>query len=202
MSDTKEKILITALRLFSSDGFEAVSVSDIAGELGITKGALYKHYKNKREIFESIVKRMCESDSERSQNYSVPKEDFDKSPAGYDSVSIESIKGFTVAQYIYWTEDEFASYFRRMLTLEQYRSPEMAELYGKCITSGPVAYLEDIFRGMTERGILKKADPHLLATEYYAPLFLLINMAESQSKSDALNTLNDFINKFFDQNKI
>lgn len=89
-----------------------------------------------------------------------------------------------------------------MLTLEQYRSPEMAELYGKCITSGPVAYLEDIFRGMTERGILKKADPHLLATEYYAPLFLLINMAESQSKSDALNTLNDFINKFFDQNKI
>ena len=50
MSDTKEKILITALRLFSSDGLEAVSVSDIAGELGITKGALYKHYKNKRDI--------------------------------------------------------------------------------------------------------------------------------------------------------
>lgn len=202
MSDTKEKILITALRLFSYNGFEAVSVSDIAGELGVTKGALYKHYKSKRDIFESIVKRMCESDSERSQKYSVPKEDFDKSPAGYDSVSVESVKDFTVAQYVYWREDEFASYFRRMLTLEQYRSPEMAELYKKCMTSGPVAYLEDIFRGMTERGVLKKADPRLLATEYYAPLFLLINMAEGQSKNEALNILNDFINNFFNQNKI
>ena len=49
MSDTKEKILFTALRLFARDGYEAVSVSAIAGELGMTKGALYKHYKNKRD---------------------------------------------------------------------------------------------------------------------------------------------------------
>lgn len=45
MSDTKEKIMMTALRLFAKDGYEAVSVSRIAGELGMTKGALYKHYK-------------------------------------------------------------------------------------------------------------------------------------------------------------
>lgn len=39
--NTKEKILVTALRLFAVYGYEAVSVSQIAGELGITKGALY-----------------------------------------------------------------------------------------------------------------------------------------------------------------
>ena len=43
MTDTKEKILETALKLFAKDGYEAVSVSDIEDELGITKGALYKH---------------------------------------------------------------------------------------------------------------------------------------------------------------
>lgn len=37
MSKTKEKILLTALRLFAQDGYEAVSMSKIAGELGITK---------------------------------------------------------------------------------------------------------------------------------------------------------------------
>lgn len=42
MSDTKETILQTALRLFARDGYEAVSVSRIAAELSITKGALYK----------------------------------------------------------------------------------------------------------------------------------------------------------------
>ena len=50
MTDTKEKILTASLKLFSKRGYEAVSVSEIAGELGITKGALYRHYKNKREI--------------------------------------------------------------------------------------------------------------------------------------------------------
>ena len=37
MSETKENILNVALKLFAHDGYEAVSVSTIAGELGITK---------------------------------------------------------------------------------------------------------------------------------------------------------------------
>lgn len=62
--NTKEKILVTALRLFAVYGYEAVSVSQIAGELGITKGALYKHYKNmitkgKREKeISKLIKKM------------------------------------------------------------------------------------------------------------------------------------------------
>ena len=55
---TKENILIVALHLFARDGYEAVYVSQIAGELGMTKGALYRHYESKRDIFEHIVKRM------------------------------------------------------------------------------------------------------------------------------------------------
>ena len=55
---TKEDILIVALHLFARDGYEAVSISQIAGELGMTKGALYRHYESKRDIFEHIVKRI------------------------------------------------------------------------------------------------------------------------------------------------
>lgn len=44
MSDTRENILTTALELFAKDGYEAVSVSMIAGKLGMTKGALYQQY--------------------------------------------------------------------------------------------------------------------------------------------------------------
>ena len=47
-----------ALHLFARDGYEAVSVSQIAGELDMTKGALYRHYKSKRDIFDCIVQRM------------------------------------------------------------------------------------------------------------------------------------------------
>jgi len=81
MAATKENILHTALRLFARDGYEAASVSDIAGELGMTKGALYKHYKNKRDIFDSIVERIYQMDVERAKKYEVPEETFDKSPS-------------------------------------------------------------------------------------------------------------------------
>ena len=50
MCTTKEKILLTSLKLFAQDGYEAVSISKISGELGMAKSALYKHYKNKRDI--------------------------------------------------------------------------------------------------------------------------------------------------------
>ena len=47
MGSTKEDIMAVALHLFAQNGYEAVSVSQIAGALGMTKGALYRHYENK-----------------------------------------------------------------------------------------------------------------------------------------------------------
>lgn len=201
MSDTKEKILLTALRLFARDGYEAVSVSAIAGELGMTKGALYKHYKNKRDIFDHIVARMFQVDAERSRQYEVPEEQFDRSPSAYEQVTLENIRRFTLAQFVFWTEDEFASDFRRMLTLEQYRSAEMAELYSSCLVAGPVAYMEDIFREMISSGILNDADPKQLALAFYAPLFLLINMWDQAGDRAALAAmLDDHIARFIQLN--
>ena len=171
MNQTKEKIMQTALRLFARDGYEAVPVSAIAGELGMTKGALYKHYANKRAIFDSIVERMYEIDA-------VPQEEYAAAPTAYEAVSAEAVRAFTLAQFGFWTKDDFAANFRRMLTLEQYRSEEMAALYSRTLTAGPVAYMEDIFREMMARGVLESGDPRQLAVEFYAPMFLLMNLPD------------------------
>ena len=98
-------------------------------------------------------------------------------------------------------EDDFASNFRKMLTLEQYRNTEMAELYSDCITLGPVTYMEDIFREMILKGMLKKADPKQLAIEFYAPMYLLINISDtSTDKEKLLDLLNVHIQKFIQNN--
>ena len=76
MSNRKEEILIVALHLFARDGYEAVSVSQIAGELDMTKGALYRHYKSKRDIFDCIVQRMEQRDGEQAEEYDMPIEQF------------------------------------------------------------------------------------------------------------------------------
>ena len=201
MVDTKENILMTALRLFAQNGYEAVSVSTIAGELGVTKGALYKHYKNKRDIFDSIVERMYQIDAERSRQYEVPEEKYELASTAYMNVSMDNIKNFAIAQYEFWTTDEFASNFRKMLSLEQYRNVEMAKLYSSCITAGPVEYMQDIFRKMMLKGLLREADPKQLALEFYAPQYLLINIADnSDDKVNLLELLNNNIERFIQQN--
>lgn len=200
MSDTKERILLTALSLFAKDGYEAVSASDIAGELGMTKGALYRHFKSKRDIFDSIVERMYELDAKRSKEHIVPAGKYENDPKAYEDISTESIKAFTLSQFEFWTQDEFASDFRRMLTLEQYRSDEMGELYGSCIAEGPVSYMRDIFREMTARGILGEADPKLLAAQYYAPFFMLLSIADRGDKAACAELLSKHIEGFFRTN--
>ena len=71
--DTKERILETALELFAQNGYLGTSMNDIAGRLGFTKAALYKHYTSKQEILDSIVERMNEMDYERADSYEMPR---------------------------------------------------------------------------------------------------------------------------------
>ena len=202
MSDTKERILFTALRLFAQDGYEAVSVSAIAGELGMTKGVLYKHYKNKRDIFDSVFEKMCLEDVELAKKHGVPEEEFEDNPLAFKNTSMENLRDFIEATFRIWIENEFARNFRKMLTLEQYRNAEMSDFYLKCIL--PVSYIEDLFCEMIEQGVLKKSNPKLLALEFFAPYHFLISMAFVDSSFDievAANLLTAHFDRFIETNQ-
>ena len=201
MSVTKERILEAALNLFARDGYAGVSMADIAGELGITKGALYRHYAGKRDIFESILRRMEQMDGENAANYDVPAESVERDAAAYGDTEIESILAYSEAMFRYWTEDPFASAFRRMLTLEQYRDCEMARLYSQYINGGPLKYMADLFREMTARGCWKENDPMQLALEFYGPMTLLMAVADGPEVVDAVELLRAHLRRFVEKNR-
>ncbi len=170
MSNRKEEILIVALHLFARDGYEAVSVSQIAGELDMTKGALYRHYKSKRDIFDCIVQRMEQQDSEQARQNEVPEESIEKVPEEYQNVSVEDFVGYSKSMFEYWTEDDFASSFRKMLTIEQFRSEEMQNLYQQYLVSGPAEYVKDLFKNMEIK------NPEENAVKFYANMFFYYSM--------------------------
>ncbi|MFR4362467.1 TetR/AcrR family transcriptional regulator [Anaerobutyricum hallii] len=165
MGNRKEEILIVALHLFARDGYEAVSVSQIAEELDMTKGALYRHYKSKRDIFDCIVQRMEQQDSEQARQNEVPEESIEKVPEEYQNVSVEDFVGYSKSMFEYWTEDDFASSFRKMLTLEQFRNEEMQNLYQQYLVSGPAEYVKDLFKNMEIK------NPEEEAVKFYANMF-------------------------------
>lgn len=165
MGNRKEEILIVALHLFARDGYEAVSVSQIAGELDMTKGALYRHYKSKRDIFDCIVQRMERQDSEQARQNEVPEESIEKVLEEYQNVSVEDFVGYSKSMFEYWTEDDFASSFRKILTLEQFRNEEMQNLYQQYLVSGPAEYVKDLFKNMEIK------NPEEEAVKFYANMF-------------------------------
>lgn len=252
MSEMKEKILRTALRLFAQEGYEAVSISQIAGALGLSKGALYRHYRDKRDVLDSIVREMERRDAEGAQEYALPgaeeteamaarrteengaqetraggqsagntsgaweeepsegmgasailsgglpggaefaaardgepsggaefpgaweeepsggagfpgaQEEEPSGGAGFPGAQREALTNGTESPAVtprqlteyarrmvrYWTRDEFAADFRRMLTLEQYRDPEMARMLRQYLTIGPMEYTALLLENM------------------------------------------------------
>ena len=55
MENTKDIIIDEAFKLFLTHSYEAVSISQLSNAIGMTKGALYHHFKNKEELFKLVV---------------------------------------------------------------------------------------------------------------------------------------------------
>ena len=193
MSDTKEKIMKTALRLFAESGFSGTSMNNISTELGITKGALYKHYSGKQEILDSIVERMEKNDYEGANQYGMPEGEC------VENTPLANICEYSIAQFRYWTEDEFASDFRKMLTLEQYRLPKFKKLYHDYLATGPLNYMADIFGKITG----SDDEAMQVALQFYGPMFLLYSVYDGTDDKDKPLSLlkkhiEQFIRKFAD----
>jgi AcrR family transcriptional regulator len=51
----KDKIIQAAFKTFTKKGYHKTTMEDIAKEIGVSKGALYQYYKNKKELLNEIV---------------------------------------------------------------------------------------------------------------------------------------------------
>lgn len=190
MKITKTMIIEASVKLFAENGFDAVSTSMIAEQLGVTKGALYRHFESKQAIFDAIFARMVELDAERANEDSVPEKKYEDDAESYKNTDAHALCEFVNNQFVFWTENDFARNFRRMITLEQYKSPEMTKLYQDVICAGPVEYTVDLMREMINSGKLNQAAAEFgaynLAVQLFAPLSLMIQMYDGGTDSELL----------------
>ncbi len=173
MTSTKDNILNAALHLFAQNGFGAVSTSQIAAALSITKGALYRHFESKQAIFDAILLKMEQKNSGPSDENIIPVKSISKTPKTNQKVTLEDVFRSSLEMFSFWTEDDFASSFRKILTIEQYKTEKMKELYAQYLSSGPVSYVSDIFRS------LKIKDPYVQASRFYSVVFIYYALYDS-----------------------
>ncbi len=56
--DTRERIQDVALERFTTSGYDQTSLREIAEDLGVTKAALYYHFRTKEEILDSLLEQV------------------------------------------------------------------------------------------------------------------------------------------------
>ena len=197
--NTKEAILLAALHLFADQGYDGVSVRDIAEAVGIRQSSLYKHYESKQDIFDHILIQMEVQYQQMTQEVRAPQGDMAAVASAYERITTEELKAIARGMFFYWTESDYASQFRKMLMIEQYKSEAKSRLYHEYLTEGPLKYMTELFRLLIERECFIQEDEAFLALEFYAPIFFLMNKYDSGAKRDVLITqLDQHIEHFAD----
>lgn len=181
---TKEKIVVEALRLFSTSGFEAVSVRDIAGAVGVHESSLYKHYKNKQDIFDTIIEQSSQRIHAIHQKLAVPGSANSSMAQEYKEMSIETLGQISSNLFLFYLRDDVVGQFRKMLTIEQYRNSAVSNLFKKIFIDDALQFQSAIFKKFMEAGTFVKGDPYIMALHFYSPIFLLLCKYDSTIDND------------------
>lgn len=198
--NTKERILKSALKLFSEYGYESVSVEQIAAAVGIKAPSLYNHYKSKKAIFDAILEESAERYNNFAKNLSVHIGDASKDFSVFDNVSEKFLSDTVKEIFLYSLHDEAIRQSRKMMTIEQFRSPELAAAYTKRYVKRLVDYHSEIFCALIRTGEIKPEDPDSLALLYISPVITLIGICdrEPDMEAECLDMLDKHIKLFFD----
>ena len=197
--DTKTRILEKALELFSAQGYDAVSVDQIARAVGIKAPSLYNHFPGKRAIFDAILESIAARYAADTDRIDIHVQNAAQDIQVFTDISEGALFDKVRQIFEYSLHNETISRFRRMMTIEQFRSPELAALYSERFTDRMVSYHAGIFRALIAAGEIRADDPEDLAMLYVAPILTLIGICDRQPEREAecLDRLRRHVGLFF-----
>ncbi len=179
--NTKERILDVSLSLFSTSGYEAVSIRDICGAVGIKESSLYYHFKNKRDILDSL---MCKYEDHVSSLLQVRRSASAPNGGGF---SLDWLDIYFFEQYLF---DPFCNRMMRLMLIEQFHNEEIRKAYERWLFVEPYQIQTSVFAMLTETGLISEAGAHRMGHDFFATTTMLtfkylLNGDLSQERKDA-----------------
>ena len=187
--DTKEKILMKALELFSQQGYEGTNINELMESLGLVKSAMYRHFESKEAIWNTRLDRLIVYYEER---FGSPEH---LPPVPESQVELLAM---TMRMVNFTVHDETVVMTRKLLTIEQFRDERVRKLATKHFLTGLTEMFTHVFSGMMEKGLIRRDDPALLAFSYTAPISVLIHLCdrEPEKTDEALARIEEFARHF------
>ena len=196
--NTKQEILEAALDLFSVQGFEATSLSQIADAVGIRKASLYSHFKNKQAILDALVRDVLDRYAQRCI---FAKTDWDKYEDAEEepALTLDSAAQMIMGQIRYILHDPHISRARKMLVMEQFQNAELAKLQTKQNYTDVLRYFTGLVKYLIRSGVLAGDDPEIMAAQLCLPISTWINLCdrEPDRESEVMELVEKHIRQFF-----
>ena len=187
--DTKERILEAALEMFSQKGYAGTNIRELTASLGLVKSSMYRHFKSKEEIWNTLLDEMIAYYGARFG-----------SPENLPPIpdSLEGLVEMTRHMTDVTIRDEKIIMTRKLLSIEQFRDDRARDLATKHFLTGLKEMFTHIFTGMMDKGLLRKDDPAMLAFAYTAPISALIHWCdrEPEKTEEAMAQIEAFSRHF------
>ena len=187
--DTKERILEAALEMFSQKGYAGTNIRELTASLGLVKSSMYRHFKSKEEIWNTLLDEMIAYYGARFG-----------SPENLPPIpdSLEGLVAMTRHMTDVTIRDEKIIMTRKLLSIEQFRDDRARDLATKHFLTGLKEMFTHIFTGMMDKGLLQKEDPEMLAFAYTAPISALIHWSdrEPEKTEEAMAQIEAFSRHF------
>ena len=197
--DTKKKILEKALELFSANGYDSVSVGEIAKAVGIKAPSLYSHYPSKQAIFDAIVEETALQYEKYTDEINIHVQNAKKDKGVFAEITEDMLIQKVRRIFLYSLHDKAISRFRRMMTIEQFRSEKLSEFYTERYVDRMVRYHAEIFKSLIESGKIRNENPDTLAVMYVSPIMMLLGVCDRQPECEAecVKRLDEHVRLFY-----
>jgi AcrR family transcriptional regulator len=155
---TREKIFEAAIDLFARQGFDRTSIRQIAGALGLTESALYRHYSGKEAILSSIFEY-----AETAIFTPLPIED-DRGEYAGQSI----FRGLLLPLPEMIGAMPVISRIMRIMYAELNHNEKIRGLFVKTYVQKAEDYIEALFAKQMDKGAIRRCDARALARVFNA----------------------------------
>lgn len=198
-SNTKQEILNAALELFSKQGYEATSISQLADAVGIRKASLYSHFENKQAILDTLLNELLIEYDKHSIFTNADWNDptFTKK---IENITPQSATQMFIGHINYILHDPKISKVRKLLTIEQFQNSQMAKLQTKQSYTNVMNFFTGMMNFLIENNKLEKHNPEIMAAQLCLPISVWINLCDRQPQreEEIMLLLKRHINHFFE----
>ena len=168
---TRDKIMDVALHMFSERGYEAVSIRDICGEVGIKESTLYYHFKNKKDILDSLVAKFkAHIDSLLVHVDEITARPVKKKTKKGEDIRAHMLDSYMMDSYLF---DPYCNLMLRLMMIEQFHNEEIRELYEKTLFTDPYEIQLNVFNRLATVDMIPAEDVEWIVRETHSYMTML-----------------------------